>query len=180
MVVFLGWGSLVWNPEDLPIQGEWKCDGPKINVEFKRQSKNGRLTLVLVNEASPVNAFWAICSGGDVASAQNALRVRENCNRRDIGIWKIGDESPKHIFGIEDWAKVHDITTVIWTNLPAKFNDIAGEAPTLYEAINYLNNLKGEQRNIAEEYIRRAPAQIQTEYRKVIEEKLDWYFISND
>lgn len=47
MIVCLGWGSLIWNPGVLKTQGYWHDSGPKISVEYLRQSKDGRLTLVI-------------------------------------------------------------------------------------------------------------------------------------
>jgi len=30
----LAWGSLVWNPGELKITGDWKKDGPCLPIEF--------------------------------------------------------------------------------------------------------------------------------------------------
>ncbi|HOW68396.1 MAG TPA: hypothetical protein P5055_13320 [Candidatus Paceibacterota bacterium] len=46
-IAILGWGSLIWNPRDLPITGDWQGDGPVLPIEFTRISDNGRLTLVI-------------------------------------------------------------------------------------------------------------------------------------
>jgi hypothetical protein len=40
--VCLGWGSLIWDPRELPIAVEWQTNGPLLAVEFARQSKKGR------------------------------------------------------------------------------------------------------------------------------------------
>ena len=46
IIACFGWGSLVWNPADLPMVGDWQSDGPALPVEFTRKSNNGRVTLV--------------------------------------------------------------------------------------------------------------------------------------
>lgn len=42
------------------------------------------------------------------------------------------------------------------------------------QVIAYLEGLIGEERQRAEEYIRRAPPQIATNYRRHIEQRLGW------
>ena len=50
-IAILGWGSLINEPRDLPITGEWQKDGPMLWIEFSRISKRGAragcLTLVI-------------------------------------------------------------------------------------------------------------------------------------
>jgi hypothetical protein len=58
IIACLGWGSLVWNPGDLPISSAWRSDGPTIPVEFTRQSDNGRITLVITDAAPEVAVLW--------------------------------------------------------------------------------------------------------------------------
>jgi len=77
MIVYLGWGSLVWQPRDLPVVGGWREDGPPVQVEYLRQSANGRLTLVLNPNTSALRSFWTIYDGGgDIPYAKESLRVR--------------------------------------------------------------------------------------------------------
>ncbi len=53
-IVVLGWGSLYWAPRELRIRDGWQADGPHLPVEFVRVSSDGRLTLVLFEEAEAV------------------------------------------------------------------------------------------------------------------------------
>ena len=55
-IACLGWGSLVWRPDNLLIRSEWFSDGPFLPIEFARRSQDGRLTLVIVEKAKPVRA----------------------------------------------------------------------------------------------------------------------------
>ena len=62
---------------------------------------------------------------------------------------------------------------VIWTALPPKFRDEV-RAPTADEVMTYLRDLVGPSRDRAEQYIRRAPRQIDTVLRRRIVAELNW------
>lgn len=179
-IACLAWGSLVWDPRELPVQGKWFEDGPMIKVEFTRQSKDGRITLVLNREARFVRSLWGLMETGDLAEAKEALKKREGCHFSKIGSWEIGEEvsQSETISNLPDWAKNNSVEAVIWTDLPSKFNGIDNKIPTCDEVIAYLAGLTGRQREKTEEYIRRAPPQTDTLYRRKIEAELGWKPVS--
>lgn len=168
----LGWGSLIWDPRDLPITPPWRTDGPHLPVEFGRQSNDGRLTLVLAPEALPVPTLWVPLRVANMNEAVEALRQREGTIRKRIGTWPSAD-APK---AIGHFAEQNELTGIVWTALTPKFGTTHEAMPTAEEAVEYLNSLKGTSRIAAEEYIRRAPKQIATAYRTVFEEKLGWAY----
>ena len=65
-IVCLGWGSLVWRPESLKIQRQWFNDGPLLPIEFTRQSRDGRLTLVINKGSKPVRVLWGLMDTSDI------------------------------------------------------------------------------------------------------------------
>ncbi len=180
-IACLGWGSLIWDPRELPIQREWHKDGPFIKVELARQSNDGRITLVIVDGAnlSPVRSLWAVMDAQDISIAREALRLREGTSKKDdyIDQWSSGAGSPATIPTLAEWAKARGIDAVVWTALPPKFsgNTLKPSTPPSADAVvEYLAGLTGAKRDNAQRYVRRAPRQIDTPYRRRIEAELGW------
>ncbi|MEN6541029.1 hypothetical protein [Parvibaculum sp.] len=174
LIACLGWGSLIWDPQDLPIQRHWFEDGPFAKVEFARQSQNDRITLVIEETAAQVRTLWAVMIGTDVEYAKKALRQREGCKSEHIGSWAPGTPSPATIPNLAEWAAAHEIDHVIWTALPPKFDGTDGKTPSIEEVLSHLRKLEGPKRDNAEKYIRLAPRQVDTAYRRKIEAELGW------
>ena len=177
-IACLGWGSLVWKPGDLPIVGEWRRDGPALPVEFARQSRDGRMTLVVTDGAKPLTVFWSELKAKSLDEARKMLGAREGVpNSRmasSIGSWHPATLPIDAAWrSIADWAVAAKLDGAVWTALPPKFDD-KPIAPTGDQVLAYLSALDGDARRIAEEYVRRAPAQIATAYRQRIERELGW------
>ena len=209
MIACLGWGSLIWDLDGLPIDqltgdvlapawarcaheqgraiGDWQTDGPPVRVEFLRRSGcrtcgpacgRGPLTLVLYEAATPVPSLWARMTNVDTLDAAvRSLATRERLTggnaESNIGRWSRDQADPASIPGLSAWAAGHDdVDHVIWTALAPKFE---GDAPPTEDgAVKYLDSLSGEHRRRAEEYVRCAPPQINTAYRRRIIDNLQW------
>jgi hypothetical protein len=179
MIACIGWGSLIWDVRNLDVDGNWRVDGPQLPVEFARQSSNGRITLVLVRSAAPVPTLWSVFNTRDLAAARESLRQREGVprSRADdlIAHWRQGDNPQSEPdVTISAWAAGKGLDAVVWTDLPPKFAETDGRVPMEGEVIAYLRTLEGPARAAAEEYVRRAPPQIATPYRRAIERALGW------
>jgi hypothetical protein len=176
-IACLGWGSLVWDPRELPIRREWFKDGPFVPIEFRRQSSDGRMTLVIDPLATPLRVLWAHMMTVDLPVAVKALCNREgiteeNCVSR-IDSWKRGDVPAGNIPGLPVWAEVHELDAVVWTALGPRFEG-TDKSPSLDEVVAYLRSLRGPLRDHAKQYIERAPRQIDTDYRRQIEAAFGW------
>lgn len=177
MIACLGWGSLVWDSRELPIHRRWFEDGPFIRVEFLRQSQDKRITLVLHDSAAPVRSLWAVMACDSLQDAKAALAAREGMTSKDptkyIGSWTRSEACPSCIPELPAWAESNGVEHVIWTALEPKF---AGNAvvPTKEQVAQHLGNLAGPERDNAEQYVRRTPAQIDTLFRRHIEATLGW------
>ena len=176
-VIGLGWGSLVWNPGVLRCKGGWREDGPALPLEFARTSRDGKLTLVLVDGARPVPTLWTELDYRSPDEAQAALAGREGCPLMSIGRWpgfsRGHDDGTRAI--IAAWAARREIHAALWTALPPKFEDQAGRVPeSAQQAIEYLRSRDPDTLAKCREYIERAPVQVTTTFRAAIEEAMGW------
>ena len=193
-VVCLGWGSLIWDKRCLPVSGRWNCDGPSLPIEFARESGDGRITLVVAKGTACVPVLWCnLCPDhiNDIDQAKSVLAVREGVAKKNIkcfiGFWT-PDDCSGHIGAdiIGEWAQSCNIDAVVWTALESGLKpnsefklepDIKRKrdcVPDIEDIIKHLKNLPEKNRQKAEEYVRKAPRQIETNYRTAIETKLGW------
>lgn len=178
-IACLGWGSLIWNPRELPIATTWRHDGPELPVEFVRQSKDGRITLVIEPKAKPLRVFSAVLKAQDIDAACKELADREGVSCKNIsnsiGHWSTASTSQHdEVDVVKKWAWENGYTGVVWTALKPKFNGATNQTPSSDQVIEYLKSLSGTKQDEAEEYIRKAPKEIRTAYRDRIEKELGW------
>ena len=157
------------------MAGGWEKDGPELPVEFVRQSTRGHLTLVIDPESPPQRVLWAPLTVTTVPEAIEHLWAREGTETdRPIGRWP--NPRAPHLCAdvIEQWVKERDLGGVVWTALGPKFLKQTGRRPSQAEAIEYLENLPKGTRCLAEQYVRCAPLQIDTPYRRAIIDQFGW------
>lgn len=187
-IACLGWGSLIWDPRDFPCRGPWFDDGPLLPVEFARESggKEGepgdRITLVICPNVPSVRTCWALLDVPDMSAAKRSLAAREGITdpkMKAIGFWD-GGSGERH--GLEAdtiaaWAERLGLSGAVWTNLQFGFKGKGKRnvMPGGPDVIEFLRKLDDEKRPVAEGYVRQAPAQIDTPYRRLIEKELGWF-----
>ena len=179
-IACLGWGSLIWDPRNLPVKQSWSDDGPLIPVEFARQSKDDRITLVISPDARPVRSLWTLMDSDCLEVAIKQLKRREGTTKDNIGSWSKGQDSPAEIPKLSEWARARNLDSVIWTALPPGLKGDGTRQPSVEEVLKHLRALSGTTRDNAKQYIRRAPRQIDTAYRRRIEAELQWLPIAGD
>lgn len=182
-IAFLGWGSLIWDQRELRTRGDWSGDGPSLPIEYRRISRDGRITLVLYPKVEDVQTLWVDADYEKLGKAIENLRSREGTVTKNIGYVSIQDgeyvcEAVPRILGtIIKWAREKGMDAVVWTDLPEnpdKFRDETGMELNEDNIIKYLKSLEGEALDKAKEYVQKAPLQIDTKLRRRIREELGW------
>lgn len=174
-IACIGWGSLIWNPEILKTRGKWFDDGPILPIEFARQSGNGRITLVIEENAVPIRTLWVLMSTNNLDEAIESLRKREGTATKHIHYQKSDSEAKTKIQEIVlQWLKEKNIDCAIWTGLPPKFKGEDNVVPTINELFNYFEKVDYEILKISSEYVINTPIQIDTQYRRELEKKYNW------
>lgn len=178
-IACIGWGSLIWNPGSLNIISDWFTDGPRLPIEFARESSNQRITLVLIDSTPLVDSLWCLLGSGDLAQAKYDLAQREGVPDRyienSIGFWErnSGKSHGKAHKVIEQWAWPRDINAVVWTNLQCGFKRSRGQIPSSAEIISHLESIPDPNSDEVFDYIKKAPEQIDTPYRSAINQKFN-------
>lgn len=177
-IVILGWGSLVWDPRELPHNGPWKNDGPELPIEFSRISSDCRLTLVIDGDNGTLcKTLYTLSLRTSLPDAVNDLMMREGTIEKRIGFYNHHSQEcslshfPEQV-DIRDvlstWCDRYGIDGVVWTALQSNFDDQISEEFSVERAITYLKGLPKTARKIALEYIQKAPEQIDTPLRRQV------------
>jgi hypothetical protein len=181
-IAILGWGSLIKEPRDLPIVGEWQPDGPKLWIEFSRISRKGErkdcLTLVIDERCeSEVTTLHVLSQRTELPAAIADLQAREGTSADDIGFCEVAaarfapnalSRHPKSCERIRAWAQAKGFDAVIWTALARRFKDAIGIPFSPAAALNYLNGLPAATKEKALAYIHNAPEQTMTPFRRLL------------
>lgn len=174
-IAVLGWGSLIWKTNGLPIRGDWHQGGPDLPIEFSRVSRDGRLTLVIDHIAVvPVRTRYAISARSRIEDAIADLAAREETSLRYIGsvVAASGDCSPattqdeKAVCArVLAWCKATGTDGAVWTALPSNFQERTSKPFSTENALEYLEALPAEAKSAALHYIKMAPEEVVTPVR---------------
>lgn len=142
-IACLGWGSLIWKPEALPVVGDWQIDGPSLPVEFSRVGDGGELATAICIDAPLSDVCWTLLDASSLPLAVQALREREKIPAaRDDGVGTLLPR--KHVVGsLSKWAVSKGLDAVTWTALPPRYEGIENRIPSLEDVLAYLESLTG-------------------------------------
>ncbi len=178
----IGWGSLIWDLENLAphVEGDWAMGaGPVIPLEFSRVSPKRKMGLVVcIDETHGVG-----CPTHVIASRRRAIdEVFDDLARRE--------RAPEEMIGaicratarragvaaeiVGDWCADNGFRGAVWTSLPANFHEVTGEAFSLARGEAYLRGLSGASLDEAVRYIENAPALTDTPLRRRLSNR-DWW-----
>ena len=170
-IAVLGWGSLVWDPASLDLDGPWQTGGPILPLEFSRLTGDGRLVLCIDSgTGSPVTTRWAMSRRGTVAEVVVDLATRLRVPGERIGgcVPAAGEVRTFHKSvapAIIAWAGDRGIDAVLWSDLPSNFKSFS-----IARGVAYLAKRDPEEAARArQEFVRAAPEE-ETLLRRALRE----------
>lgn len=182
-VAIIGYGSLVRNLKDLPVEMDiFNENGPELPLEFSRISKDGRLTLVIDEKRGTQNkTFYTVSRQNNLEKAVEDLRKREKLYTSDFIGWVNNtnrtnsiksSRHPNIVSKIIEWNNQNNFDAAIWTDLGPRFKNITGIKYSNDAAWEYLLNLPVKRFVKALDYIRSTPVQIKTSFLNSFNERL--------
>tara|TARA_B100001287_G_C22547998_1_gene465455 strand:- start:349 stop:903 length:555 start_codon:yes stop_codon:yes gene_type:complete len=179
-IIYLGWGSLLWEPSNLKIKSPWIISPIKLPLEFSRISDkgSGRLTLVIDKKNGTMNnIYFAIADTNNVNEAIKSLKIREKTKSKNIGFininnkkYRINDNISSNLYNdIFNWGKSIKAKAIIWTNLNSNWKKIRDKNYSVEDAFDYLKNSTENSRKDILKYISKAyNNDINTKFTKYI------------
>ena len=127
-IAIIGWGSLIWNPADLPRREKadaWHKDGPHLKIEFSRVSNDSRLTLVIdPTHGVELPTLYATITRTKLEDAVADLRQREGTVLRHIA-YASEHANSAHDRAVREvifaWQKSTDYDAAVWTGIPSNY-----------------------------------------------------------
>jgi predicted RNase H-like nuclease len=175
-IAILGWGSLVWDPRELPHMPPWMPGGPTLPLEFSRISGDGRLTLVIdPTDGEPLPTRFALSPRGALEDVVADLRDREGTTWENIGVIGLSSKQqrsrvPALVGILKDWLQRNRLDAAVWTDLQPNFDRQLSKKFTLDVALEYLRRLPRSVADRAREYISKAPSEVRTPLRRRVHE----------
>ncbi|HUS56161.1 MAG TPA: hypothetical protein VMY41_19405 [Thermohalobaculum sp.] len=181
----IGWGSLIWDPENIAphVQGDWAMGGgPVLPMEFTRVSIKRNMALaVCLDVVHGVGCITnAIASVRDeIGPVISDLARRERAPDHHIGAVCLASghangTSAAMVADVRKWCQARGWTGAVWTDLPSNFTEHLGQEFNIPRAIAYLRGLTGDSLDQAVSYIEQAPAATDTPLRRVLNAD-DWW-----
>lgn len=178
-IAILGWGSLLWDKAHREFDrhhGEWKFDGPVLKLEFSRKSGSRLDALTLVIDpvrGEACKVAYTLSKRRTVEKAWADLQAREGTSRRNIGcVFTDGTRRQGRYSDSVDvilrWAQGVSIDVVLWTDLPANFDNVRKDQ-FVNAAVDHVQRLSPEAKALAAEYLWRAPDFILTPLRTALQ-----------
>ncbi|HEX9667551.1 MAG TPA: hypothetical protein VGA95_13470 [Thermodesulfobacteriota bacterium] len=175
-IVIIGWGSVIWDPRDLPREGIWQSEGPRLPIEFSRVSRGRRLTGIIDYEhGTDVETKYVISPRVDIDDAIEDLRVREDTVKKHIGFvdnkHNIASDTAhsndrRTCETVKRWLAKTDFLGAVWTALRSNFREETGRDFSVEHGVEYIRNLPTTARQQALKYIRNAPTEVDTPLRR--------------
>jgi len=177
-VAILGWGSLLWDLDDLApkVDGDWALRaGPRLPMEFSRISPKRRLSLVVCLD--PEDGVGCVTHAirsrrSIVAEAVADLAARERAPLHRIGWVEASGRGesrmPDVVEAVGAWCDAAGWAGAVWTDLEPNFAATTGRSFSVAEGLAYLRALEAESLAEARRYIRSAPAATRTPLRRAL------------
>jgi hypothetical protein len=150
-IIYLGWGSLLWNGIGLRLDSPWKKSNVKLPLNLSRISDNGkgRLTIVIDNKNGiPNNIWYAETEINNLDTAINILTEREKTITKNIGYINFNTNKKRsHNLTEKDQKQLilrfkNKYDAVVWVDLESNWKKIRKVNFTVKNATKYINEIK--------------------------------------